>query len=230
MTAKSIKRVSVLQAITDFAQNTDDPAAKDVLLLLKLAKRVERKINTFKGHKLKAITVTVDGSTVDIPDDAYNVLKIYPGDLTGNIANYWADLYTIGISYETVYETDFIWSSLDKYQWVDSKLFDLINEEIVFPTSFNDQTFTIFYNTVELDSMGYMIVNESHIQAISTYFKQFFVERINYKSFRKARMLRGNDLEYQRQVKRDHFVAMASAKSEDLSISPMDQKEIDGVY
>jgi len=226
----AIKRVSVLQAITDFAQRTDDPAAKDVLLLLRLAKQVERSINTFKGHKLKALKITVDGSTYALPDDAYNILKIFPGDLTDNIANYWADLFDVGINYETIYELDFIWSSLDELQWIDPKLFDIINEEIVFPTAFNDQDFTLFYNCLELDDMGYMIVNESHIEAISAYFKLFFVERSNYKYFKRDRMTRGNDIAYEDRLRKQYHIARANAKSADLSITPMDQKEIDGIY
>lgn len=231
MTAPTISvRVSVLQAITDFSERTGDPAAKDVLTLLRLAKKVEREIKTFKSKKLKAVKVMVDGSTAPLPEDAYNILKIYPGDLTNNINNYWRNLYSAGIYYETLYEVDYIWSSLDSTQYIDSKLFDIINEEIVFPTTFNDQEFTIFYNCWELDEMGYLIVNESHIEAISSYFKLFFISRKNYQSFKSSPMTRGNDLIYEKESKREYHVAKAQAKSDDLELTPMDQREIDEIY
>jgi len=230
MSATIHRRVSILQSITDFSERTADPAAKDVLTLLRLAKKVEREIKTFKSKKLKAIKTIVDGSTVALPEDAYNILKIYPGDLTDDIANYWANVSSVGINYETIYDLDYIWQSMDSTQWVDSKLFDIINEEIVFPSSFNSQEMTIFYNCWELDDLGYILVNESHVEAISAYFKLFFIERANYQSFRSQKMTRGNDLGYEDRMKRNYNIARAKAKSDDLELTPVDQREIDGIY
>lgn len=224
------KRVSVLQAITDFSERTAEPGAKDVLTLLRLAKKVEREIKTFKSKKLKSIVVSVDGTVTPLPPDAYNILKIYSGDLTDDISNYWADDTYPVINYETIYDLDYIWQSLDSSQWVDTKLYDIINEEIVFPSSFTGQEMTIFYNCWELDEMGYIIVNESHIEAIAAYFKSFFISRVNYQSFKNAKMLRGNELGYEKQAKLDYGIARNKAKAADLELTPMDQREIDEIY
>ena len=118
----------------------------------------------------------------------------------------------------------------DRYQWIDTRLYDIVNEMIVFPVGTMNGEFTIFYNAVETDVDGYMMVNESHIEAIATFFKLFIAERSNWKRFRSKSLIRGGELNFEQAVKRDFLMARARAKSDDLERTPMDRREIDGIY
>jgi len=237
-----IKRVSILQTITDFAEKTDDPIAKDHLLLMKLAKRVEREINTFRSRTLKAFTQTVDGTTLDLPLDTFKVEKVYPGDLTDDIANYYLDLQPLNaanVQYSQldiqrnssyIIQEDFLWANLDRYLWLDTKLWDIVNEQLVFPSGYVNHDMTIFYRAWEVDGNGYILINESHVDAISAYFKYYIAERTNWKRFRSQRMIRGGEVSFERDLKQDYLFARSRAKSDDLERTPMDRREIDGIY
>ena len=234
-----MKKVSILQSITDFAERTDDPVAKDHLLLLKLARKVEREINTFRSKTLKAVLVHVEGDSTPMPNDAFRIDKIYPGDLTDEISNYYKDIYTSGVQYDKLYDqdvssyviqTDFVWRLLDRHEWIDTKLWDIVNDTIVFPSGYSNQELTIFYQAWETDELGYLLVNESHINAISLFFKFYFAERSTWKSFRSKKMMRQGELGFERGLKRDYLIARGSAKSQDLERTPMDRREIDGIY
>lgn len=237
-----INRVSILQAITDFAEKTDDPIAKDHLLLIKLAKKVERQINTFRSRTLKAFTQTVEATTIDLPIDTYKVDKVYAGDLTDDITNYYRDLQPLNaanVQYSWldtqenssyIIQEDFLWANAERRLWLDTKLWDIVNEQLVFPSGYVNHAMTIFYRAWEVDEMGYILVNESHIDAISAYFKYYIAERTNWKRFRSQRMIRGGEVGFERDLKQDYLFARSRAKSDDLERTPMDRREIDGIY
>jgi hypothetical protein len=215
-----MKRSSIKQAIVNLVEETDSSVTRNIPLLIKWATRLESRIGTLKGYKLKCSMAEAIQGTIKLPDDCIELHKIYAGDHTEDIINFYRDMFYKDLPADDPYpfdaydESDMVWSTLQTVSFMPI-IWDDWGDEVHLMNDYTGEEFTLWYSSIELDQEGYPIVNESHIEAIKMYLKFKLAERKLWHKFSSDKMIRQNELGYIGDLRSSYRREVRNARAED---------------
>lgn len=217
-----MKRITISKSITDFAEDNDFPLS-DIATLMKWAINCEKKMSKY-GHYFKCELHTITESYISLPDSVVDVHKIFFGDVTDEFERVFSNSNTIRMTEETVSGIEYAWSSLNGVQ-LNELLWEWANGNINFTTNYDGEEVTVFFTELEKNDEGFIIVNESHIEAIQAYLKFKIAEREEFKR-NMGRAADGNFMRYTRELKLEYARKLRDAAAQDTRESNIDENAI----
>jgi len=219
-----MKKQSIIQAVIDAIDDTDDSMNKHMNQLIKWAKYIEKQIGSLNGYPLKSVLLNVAGSSLDMPDDCYKVYKIFLGDFISETNLRYADLGQVTIHVENIDDTndlENVWQDLS-YASINKLLWEEIGNKISLVDDYDAQDVTVLYFYIETDQKGYWLVNDSHLEAIKRYLIYMMAKKYMFKNFKSSKLTRNADIMMVNEYKRDYNIAIRNARAEDQKESPVD--------
>jgi hypothetical protein len=225
-----MKKQSIMQAILNALDETDDSITKHMNQLIKWARYCEKSIGSLNGYKWTSKLFTVNNSEIILPDDCYRVLFLISGDHVDETNLRYADLQSLYINVDDTGLTNYlgplqlVWQDLS-YGRVDKLLWEEVGNIIQLADQYDNQSITVVYQYIETDEKGYWMVNDSHVEAIKRYLVYMIAKKYLWNSFKSAKMLRGNEMQLVETYKRDYNFAIRDARAQDQKESPIDTKD-----
>lgn len=226
-----MKRIPIRQAIINAVEETDSNLARYPNQALKWAKYIEREIGSYNAHKIKAKTETLTGCYLNLPDDCYRVVGVFPGDWEDQCNIQYRNIVDPLIQEDTVagadvYDRDLtkLWKPAES-TWINELLWEEIAEQLHMIQQYENQQMTIVYRYIETDDRGYWIVNESHIDAITKFIKYKYAEKFRWNMLKSDKLLRSGHIQVLRDLEREYNIAVRSARAEDGSETPFETEQ-----
>jgi hypothetical protein len=225
-----MKKVNIRQAFTDAVDQTDPGLIRFEAQMFKWAKYIEKEIGSINGYPRAGKLYTVTGSTIVLPDNCLQVLRVVPGDYEDDINVYYRDINDVLIQtteqtdYLDEVDIDYVWKPLDG-QYISELFWEQIGNELNLVSTFTDQEITVIYNHLEKNDQGYYIVNDSHIDAITKYIVYMFGKKNLWNNFKSAKMIRTGAIEFVRELKRDYNIAIRNSRAEDGAETPFETEQ-----
>jgi hypothetical protein len=221
-----MKKQSIIQAILDAIDDTDDSMNKHMNQLIKWSKYCEKAIGSLNGYPMKSSLITVTGSSIIVPDDCYRVYRIFLGDFTDELNLRYQELGSIKIHVENVsddLELEYVWQDLS-YSVINKLLWEEIGDKVSLIDEYDEQDVTILYQYIETDQKGYWLVNDSHIEAIKRYLIYMIAKKYMFKNFKSSKLTRNSDIMMLNEYKRDYNVGIRNARAQDQKESTIDTR------
>jgi hypothetical protein len=226
-----MKRVSIRQAIIDAIEETDAGLARYENQALKWAKYIEKAIGSKNGYKVKAKTFNVTGCYLDLPEDCYSVIGLFPGDHEDQCnlqyRNYLDPLIKEDVrAGADVYDRDLTmyWIPVET-TWLSKLYYEEIANQLHVISDYDNQDMTLVYSYNETDMKGDWIVNESHIEAISAYVQYMYAKKFRWKLFKGDKLLRSGHKQMLMDLEKEYSVAVRSARAEDGKETEFEQSQ-----
>lgn len=216
-----MKRLSVKEALLNVIEDTDDSI--DLNIAMRWATRTEKKINSKRGYILRSALRTVANCKVSLPEDCVEVLMVLEGDYMDEQGKF-SDLYMDSLinDYTDELGIEHYWINLDATT-VSPALWEEFGNELMLSSEYDDLEVTIQYKALETDTEGYLVVNESHIDAIEAYLRYKIADKYRHILFKKEKILRDGHTYYVEERKNEYHRAIRQARAEDTKLS---RKEI----
>lgn len=211
-----MEKVKLKQAILEFIENTDDVDARQMVVLEKWAKKIEKGIGSYFGYKPKTSLSAVDENEIPLPEDCAGLIDVFYGDQTDKLL----DIFFRNLEDPLIRESEigvdlFLWSSLEAYL-VAKILWQIHGDVIIVDSEFDEKEVTLAYLAYDTDKHNNIIVNESHIDAIWKHLKYMSAEKDTWKIFKSEnRLLRRSHLEYIAHLKSERNRAIRNARAID---------------
>jgi len=224
-----MKKVTIKRAILDMIEETDDTLLRELPLLKKWAVKADARIGSYYNYEKKNYVIEVENCSADIPCGVVHVLGIILGDagcdcdvdFTSSM-NIWTD--TLDYISTDVLESQVVtWSdgtaNIVQLDW------EIQNGKIVFSSDYDGQYITIQGLSYEMDSEGYPIIYESHIDAISLFLKRKVLDREKWRLLKTGNDIRAlqNELVL---LERAYHRAVRYARTEDDPITESQRRQI----
>jgi hypothetical protein len=226
-----MKRVSIRSGFTDAIESSDDSLGRFPVQMMKWAKYIEKEIGSVKGHKVKAVTVTVTGCYINLPPDCYQVLGVFPGDYEDECNIQYRDITSPLIQEDVIEGVDvygrdltYLWVPMNT-TWIKALAWEEVADQLHMIQKYDNQEMTLVYNYIETDQKGYWIVNESHIDAISKYIQFKFAKKFRWKMFKSDKLLRQGHMITLKDLEKDYNTAVRHARAEDGKEDPHEQAQ-----
>jgi hypothetical protein len=223
-----MKKYSIRQAVLNAIDETDDSIGRHMNTLLKWAKYCETCIGTLNGYPVRAELFTVHAAKITLPDSCYKVLCLIPGDYTSEVNLRFKDLNNIVINvdnrdgeFASTPSLEFVWSDTS-WPRVPSMLWEEVGNELSIVDQYNDETVTLVYQYIQVDSRGYWLVNESHLEAIKKYLIYQVARKFLNNSFKSSKLTRAIDFQVVQEYKKDYSIAIRNARALDNEENPVD--------
>ncbi len=225
-----MKKVNIRQSFIDAIDQTDPTLMRFEAQMFKWSKYIEKNIGSVNGYPRAGKKYTVTGSTIVLPDECLQVLRVVPGNYEDDINIYYRTINDVLI--QTTTQTDYLDGADIDYLWkplegsyVKSLFWEQIGNELNLVSTFTAQEITLIYNKLEKNDEGYYIVNDSHIDAITKYLIYMFAKKSIWTNFKSAKMLRAGAMEYVNELHRDYSVAVRNARAEDGKETPFETEQ-----
>lgn len=225
-----MKKVNIRQAFTDAVDQTDPGLMRFEAQMFKWAKYIEKEIGSINGYPRAGKKYTVTGSTVVLPDNCLQVLRVVPGDYEDDINVYYRTINDVLIQtsvqqdYLDGIDREYIWKPLAG-EYVSELFWEQIGNELNLVSTFNGQEITLIYNYLEKNEQGYYVVNDSHIDAITKYIVYMFGKKNLWNNFKSARMIRAGAMQFVEGLKRDYSAAVRNSRAEDGAETPFETEQ-----
>ena len=219
-----MKKIKIQQAILNAIEESDASAARFHNQMMRWAKYLEREIGSKLGYTYKAKKFTVNGCIIELPDDCYAPVMILPGDYEDQCnVKYITDGW-IPIRTDPHGDDDFswLWRPAEAYS-VDEYLWEEIGEEIHLVNTYSSMEMTLVYQAIETDQMGFWLVNESHIDAITKFIIFKIAKKFKWKLFKSDKLLRSGHVEMINDLKNDYNHAVRNARAQDATESSLER-------
>ena len=225
-----MKKVNIRQAFIDAVDQTDSTLMRFEAQMFKWSKYLEKSIGSINGYPRAGKKYTVTGSTIVLPDDCLQVLRVVPGDYEEDINIYYRTINDVLVqrTTQTDYldgiDLDLLWKPLEG-SYVNELFWEQIGNELNLVSTFTAQEITLIYNKLEKNNEGYYIVNDSHIDAITKYIIYMFAKKNLWNSFKSVKMLRVGAMEFVKDLKRDYNIAIRNARALDGAETPFETEQ-----
>ena len=225
-----MKKANIRQAILDAIDQTDPTLMRYEAQMMKWSKYIEKEIGSVNGYPRAAKLYEVTGSTIILPDDCLQVLRVVAGDYEDDINVYyrtWNDALiqtTTQTEYLDGVDIDWIWKPVDA-RYINEMFWEQVGNQLNLISTFTEQEITIIYNHLETNDQGYYLVNDSHLDAITKYIIYMFSKKSMWNNFKSAKMLRAGAMEFSRELKRDYHASIRNARAADGKETPFETEQ-----
>lgn len=219
-----MKKQSIMQAVMNAIDETDDSMNKHMNQLIKWARYCEKAIGSLNGYPMKSVLLTVTGSSITQPDDCYKVYKLFLGDFTDELNLRYQDIGCVKINVENIDEDaqlEYVWQDLS-YSTINKLLWEEIGDKLSLADEYDQQDVTMLYQYIETDQKGYWLVNDSHVEAIKRYLIYMIAKKYMFKNFKSSKLTRNSDILMLRNYERDYNIGIRNARAEDQKESTID--------
>jgi hypothetical protein len=212
-----MKRLSVKEALLDFVEDTGDTL--DINVAHRWARKAESAINSKRGYMLKSALRTVENCRITLPDDCVNVLMVLEGDYMDEKRKF-SDLYMDSIvnNYTDDLDIEHCWITLDVTR-INPALWEEYGNELIFTSEYEGIEVTLQYKAFEFGSDGYLIVNESHIEAIEAFVFFKSVSKYRHILFKREKIIRGGHTDYVNEKEDKYHRAVRNARAQDSKLT-----------
>jgi hypothetical protein len=226
-----MKRVNIKTGILRAIEETDEGLSRYPSQMMKWAKYIEREIGSKLGYKVKSKAIVVDGCYLDLPDDCYRVIGVFPGNHEDECNTQYRNIVSPIIQTDIregadVYGRDleYIWVPRNT-TWLSELAYEEIGNQLHMIEDYDQYEMTLVYNYNEIDQNGNWIINESHVEAISKYIQYMYARKHRWKMFKSDKLLRQGHVATLKDLERDYNLAIRHARAEDASESSLEKSK-----
>jgi hypothetical protein len=223
-----MKKISIRQALIDAADETDAGIMRYEMQAVKWAKYIEGEIGSYGGYKLKAKAFHVTGSTIDLPGDCLQVLRLIHGDYEDDITSHYKDTHGVVLYKDPRATLEDVgiafWAPADVIE-IPEMMWEQIIDQLQLILELHGRTVTMIYMATETDPDGYWMVAESHIKAISSYIIYMYSKKKLWNSFTKDKMTRQNDFNMVLMYKEEYSRAIRNARAIDGDETELERRQ-----
>lgn len=205
------KLISANVIIDEFLEFSEE-SANFIPMIHRWIKRASFNIGSEWNYEPYTFSREVVNGRVELPDSAVHVTGIMPGDFSEDARQIFTKCYSMFKNEINDIDGQFIyyWNPVDGRAMVVSHQWEVQNNNIVFEMPFNYETVTVDIIKKETDKDGFILVNESNIEAILAYVELMMTKKITYRNFKRNRItgpanqyIESLKREYNRLVRRD---------------------------
>lgn len=170
------KLVSIENAVTAAIEDMGIKAESSLRRAMKRWARIaEWRIDGFGQGIPKSKKLVLNGCSIELPED---VIALYPGVLLGDYQCDCEKLFSrFYDSFNNNNNTFFSGNyPIDSYHFAINN-YEIINNTLMFPLSYTNETITIRYMGFETDCNGVVMVNQNHLEAINWFIKTQYAFR-----------------------------------------------------
>jgi len=218
-----MKKITIRQAILDAIDETDEQIGRYPNQLLKWSKYIEKEIGSALGYPIKSALFTVTGCKIDLPDDCYRVIGLFPGVQTEACNIHYRNYNSPTIKLDEVSD-DLIYAWIpENTTWVEPMMWEEIGDQLNTVQEYDAMDMTLVYQYIETDDKGYWLVNESHIDAIKKYLIYRIAYKFRWKVFKSEKLFRSGHQIMVKDLERDYNIAVRHARALDGSESEFER-------
>lgn len=217
-----MKRISIQQPIINAIDETDASLARFQNQMMKWAKYIEKEIGAKNAYKYKAKLFTVDGCTIDLPDDCYHVAMVLPGDYTDQCNARYINTNWATVRQDDTHEDEYyswLWRPAES-TYVLPYLWEEIADQLNMLSDFDSVDMTLIYQYIETDENNFWRINENHSDAITKFIKFKMAGKYNWKINKSDKLLRASHIQFVKDLERDYNIAIRHARALDSEASP----------
>lgn len=225
-----MKKVNIRQSFIDAVDQTDPSLMRFEGQMMKWATYIEKEIGSINGYPRAGKLYTVTGSTIVLPDNCLQVLRILAGDYEEDLnayyrsANYNMIQTSTQVGYADGIDIDYVWIPANVTA-IPEMFWEQIGNEVNLIATYTNQEVTVLYNHLEKNDQGYYIVNESHLDPITKYIKYNFANKNLWRTFKSEKLLRASSMEFTKDLRREYHVAIRNARAEDARETPFETEQ-----
>lgn len=212
------KKISIHNAIIELIDSTSPEYTSLLPTLMKWSIWADQKIASAYAYEEEIIVRDVIDRRAELPADCVYVKAIVVGDQSAlDINAFYNNYYTYYQEATIPYFGEsviFNWSTTDVIYRPIPLHWKVLDNEIYFETSFEDQKITLLILRYKRDKNGFPLVNENHIEAISAYLKWRLADRERYNQF-KTLKLSGASLRFVEDLKQEWARQCRNARATD---------------
>lgn len=169
------KLISIREAITQLVDETTPEYINMIPTLVRWGKQCDLRIGSYYSYKKQYILRTITNGFVELPLSAVHVLGVVLGDHLSNCPDIFNSQSLLSQNTEQLVDGQqyvFMWDDVSRYQIRTKFHWEVQDNTIVFPgNTYNDQEVTVALLTYQEDAHGWPMINENHLQAITTWLK-----------------------------------------------------------
>lgn len=176
-----LKKVSIKRAVAQ-AQDNMGIEENNLYPVMKVwAAEGEHRIDTFTMYRQKIYVLDVDGCCVNIPCEAVAIDGLLLGDHGCECDTIFSSIYgSSGTNGSSVSSYGFIVVDGGGTCMNTSAAYDIYNNQIHFKKKFHGKI-TVRFFVQEVDSEGWMLINENHVYALAAFIEWMWMQRAKHK-------------------------------------------------
>lgn len=219
------RKISIQNAVVALIDNIGLSRNSMIPVFRVWAKEGEQKIGSFYQYKRKIYVLDVENCTAKLPCEVVSVTALLLGDYGDCCTQIFESLYGYLV------RTGITINPLNGFTVVDnsgqcsrtSVSWNIQNNMIVIAGNYNGSKITIETLAYEVDSDGWMLVNENHVDALAQYCEMKWMERAKHKKGATTIQYTGEEL---RRVHDEWHRKCALARGEDGRLSESERREV----
>lgn len=213
-----MKKVSIRQAIVNAVDETDPLFMRYELQALKWAKYIEQEIGSMNGYVMRAESFIVQDDQMNVPNGCLKIHRIIYGDYENDLTSLYKDIRGTVLQEDERVLTDQVEVKLwmpAEITYVPDVMWEQRIDTIQFVQSLKGKTVTVIFSAVDVDDLGYWLVSENHIKAISDYLIYMFAKKYLWRTIKSDRMLRQGELNNVQILKINYEKSIRNARAKD---------------